>query len=289
MDQITEVSQVAQIILEEHASLVTQTKDWPSIFRRLNATALSMQYSIFQSETAENKSELNMLSQILSININMIHSLIENQEIDDGEIPEEIKNIFRLHIEFETFIFTKFVERVNETDDFEEIQDFLKDNFADIYSDIDFKQLILNFSEEEGLGAMETPRKLKTKSSRDWSNRGSHSNNFSKRSNFGRSGTNGETWDFNKQSTLGPSTNKNSMTFKKKSQPQEMIEEQENAAKEDEFPDYREVSIKTDSELEELNKNKQQFQLMNNRSSKERMFADVLGFDDQDSSHVASR
>jgi hypothetical protein len=285
------VSKVSEIVLEENSSLTTQTKNWPVIFKRLNATGLAMQNSIFLKEGTDNKKELNMLSQMLSINISMIHGLIESQEIDDNEIPEDIKNVFRLHIEFETFIYTKFVEKVNETDDFDEIQEFLKKNFREVYCDTDFKELILNFSKGNMKKGMETPQKFKTKSSLEWSNRESGRNMHTKRSGFSDSSFRGNTQgrDIRNNLTMGPSTNSNPMTFKKKSQPQEMYEEQGTSLKEEHFPEYKEVSIKTDSEIEELNKNKQKFKLLNKKSSQEKMFADVLGFEDQDSSHVASR
>ena len=273
------------------------------IFKRLNATALSMQAPIFLKDTSENKTELNNLSQLLSININLIHSLIEKREIDDEEIPEVIKNIFRVHIEFETFIFTEFVEKVNETDDFEEIDNFLKKRYLEIYEDLQFEGVITSFSKGKSHFAIETPQKFKSKSSNNWSNRGSKSNNDSHQNFFTNNERTSDTPGFGVRSGLkspiGTSSERNPLTFKKKNKPEQNSFSKGNVEEigEDEFPDFdenaasgiKEISIKTDSELEELQKNKQEFRAMENRTELEKKFADVLGFDENDQSNIASR
>jgi hypothetical protein len=264
--------------------LIIPTKSWEIIFKRLNAIVLAMRSSIFLGEIEDKKDDLNFQSQVLSFNVNMIHELIEKQEINDDEIPENIKNIFRLHIGFETFIYTDFREEVEKTDDFNELKEFLKQNYSRIYSELSIEEIIISFANHGQISQIDTPRKFKSKSSNHWSERGSHGNVYSRSDSL----ANTPGWGSNRR-TVENSVKDNSMTFRKKNKPEkETFEKQEEIGEED-FPEIKEVSIKTDSELEELQKNKQKFKAMEAQTDMQKKFADVLGFDEDEKSEIASR
>jgi hypothetical protein len=273
------------LILDEKEVLITQTEDWETIFKRLNAIVLGMRSSIFIGDIEDKKDDLNLQSQMLSFNVNMIHGLIERQEINDDEIPENIKNVFRLHIEFETFIYTDFREEVEKTDDFNELKEFLKQNYNRIYSELSMEEVITTFSNQGEINQIDTPRKFKSKSSNHWSERGSTGNGYSRSDSL----ANTPGWGSNKRTKPDNSVKDNSMTFKKKDKPEKETFDVQKTIGEEDFPDIEEMSIKTDSELEELQKNKQKFRAMEGKTDMQKKFADVLGFDEEDKSEIASR
>ena len=274
------------MILDEKEVLITETNNWETIFKRLNAIVLGMRSSIFIGDIKDKKDDLNLQSQMLSFNVNMIHGLIERKEIDDEEIPENIKNIFRLHIEFETFIYTDFREQVEKTNDFYELKEFLKQNYNLIYSDLSMEEVISAFANQGEINQIDTPRKFKSKSSNHWSERGSTGNGFSRSDSL----ANTPGWGSNKKTVTDNSIKENSMTFKKKNKPEKETFDAQKTIGEEDFPEIEEVSIKTDSELEELQKNKQKFKALQGQTDMQKKFADVLGFDnEEDTSEIASR
>lgn len=252
---------------------------------------LALRCAIFQGGVEAAQAAVNTLSQLLLLNINLVQALAKRSPGVDEEIPDGVKAVFRLHIQFETFIFTDFREEIDRTDDFAELGGVLRAAFERIYAEVDLAQLILAFAAHGDLGPAQTPRK--SRASNHWSERGSQGS-LSGRAAFGRADSwkRRSPWDSEQQARPEGSPAFDPMTFKKKPQPERAGPAgapEEPALGEEAFPDAEGVSVKTDSEQEELRRQQAEFRALERPAEAEQKFADVLGFDAQSPSALASR
>lgn len=278
-----------ELVLAEKEALTGQSQTWTDIFKRLNAIVLSIRTSIFQRNLENSQEELNFLSQMLTININMLENLINEKQMSNDEFGENVRFVFMLHIKFDTFIFTDFKMEIGKTEDFGYLNKFLQKNYSEIYSGLDLEDIILTFADSGKVYLTETPKKFQSKSSNHWSERSSQNRN-SNQNTFNRGDSWKPNWEGQNKSPWEDSPGPNSMTFKKKKQPQEEeFQEKDRTLKEEDFPDVEDVSIKTDSELEGLRENTRKLEALQATPRPQKGFADVLKVDQEDQSQLASR
>lgn len=278
-------------MLADGNTLLAESGRWSEIFKRLNAVALSVWALILRENIQDSRDELNYLIHILTQNINIIDQLVKGQQMNDSEIPENIKHMFKVHINFDSFVFVDFKSEIENTKDADQLHEFFRRNFLEIYAGIDLADVILQFAKSRNVSLVNTPRKFNTKSSNHWSERSSHARG-SNPNTFGRN----DSWNARSKfgseikSPLENSSGVNSMTFKKKKEPQkDQFAHRNETLNEEDFPDVEDASMRTDSELEGFRENTRKLEALQPTSQPQKGFGEMLSTKREEQSPLASR